>query len=320
MRVTSLASGSSGNVLLIEAGPNQRTKLLIDAGINARLIVDRLRTLKVLPSQLQGVLVTHEHSDHVQAIPMLLKRYDLPIITNTRTYQAIEKSIATGYWQTDNGVAVALSNTLASEDGNVHELADVEQVQETALELMEEREKHFLPLKMGVTRRIGDIEVVAFPVPHDAVAPSGYLLKAGGCRVCLITDCGEVTPEMLTYMQHADLLILEANHDRQKLIRGPYPYNLKQRILSPSGHLSNDQAAEAVLQTWRPDGLRWLWLVHLSRTNNTPSLALQSVRANLQAARANLAQIHISVSPPGMGPVWDSTQLWQAAHMWKMSR
>ena len=132
---------------------------------------------------------------------------------------------------------------------------------------------------------IGDIEVVSFPVSHDAVAPCGYLLSAGGCRVCLVTDSGEVTPTMLEAMNQADLLILESNHDRERLLRGPYPYALKQRILSSTGHLSNDQAAEAVLRTWRTDAVRWLWLSHLSRTNNTPKIALQSMRSRIQEAK-----------------------------------
>ncbi len=123
---------------------------------------------------------------------------------------------------------------------------------------------------------------------------------------------------MLEAMKQADLLILESNHDRERLLRGPYPYSLKQRILSPTGHLSNDQAAEAVLRSWRMDGVRWLWLSHLSRTNNTPRLALNSMRTRIQEAGADLAQIHISVLPPEMGEVWDSTQLWQNTSLWDM--
>jgi phosphoribosyl 1,2-cyclic phosphodiesterase len=124
---------------------------------------------------------------------------------------------------------------------------------------------------------------------------------------------------MFECIAQADLLILEANHDRERLIRGPYPQMLKQRILGATGHLSNDQAADAVLHTWRSDSVRWLWLAHLSRTNNTTSLALKSVRARLQAAGANLAQIHISVLPPAMGNVWDSTQLWHSTSLWEMN-
>jgi phosphoribosyl 1,2-cyclic phosphodiesterase len=192
------------------------------------------------------------------------------------------------------------------------------ELQESAAKLCEEQQRHFLPLPVGLSCVIGDIEVTSFPISHDATAPCGYLLHAGGCRICVVTDTGEVTAQMLACMQQADLLVLEANHDRTRLLRGPYPYHLKLRILSLTGHLSNDQAVEAILHTWRPDSIRWLWLAHLSRTNNTPSLALKSVRAGLQAAHADLSLVHISVAPPGMGPMWDSTQLWHLPTLWEM--
>ena len=311
MRVVSLASGSSGNALLIEAGPQRRTKLLIDAGINARLIAQRLLTVGVSPAQLQAILVTHEHSDHVLGLPTLLKQYALPMFSDPATYHAIEQGIASGVWRSETNVLVSQQNTLDIEIQGVK--------QKSMSVLCQEQALPFVSFPAGSTRTIGDIEVTSFPVSHDAAAPCGYLLSAGGCRVCIVTDSGEVTSHMLTCMQHADLLILEANHDRTRLLRGPYPYHLKQRILSLTGHLSNDQAVEAILRTWRPDGIRWLWLAHVSRTNNTPSLALKSVRAGLQEAHADLSLVHISVAPPGMGPIWDSTQLWRLPALWEMS-
>jgi len=301
MRVTSLGSGSSGNALLVEAGPLGRTKLLVDAGLAPRILLERLRLAYTAPTQLYGVLVTHEHSDHILSIPMLTKRYDIPIITAPDTLAAMEQSFISGRWFTDSGPLIEPSLELAA-------------VQETQIS---EVKQHIL-LPVGSTRMIGDIEVTSFPISHDAISPCGYLLHAGGCRVCVVTDSGEVTPTMLAMMQHADLLVLESNHDRERLLRGPYPYHLKQRILSSTGHLSNDQAAEAVLQTWRTDSVRWLWLSHLSRTNNTPKLALQSMLTNLSNAHANLAQVHISVLPPGLGGVWDSTQLWHSRSLWEM--
>jgi phosphoribosyl 1,2-cyclic phosphodiesterase len=232
---------------------------------------------------------------------MLTKRYDIPIITAPDTLTAMEQSFISGRWFTDSGPLIEPSLELAA-------------AQETQISEVKQR----ILLPVGSTRVIGDIEVTSFPISHDAVSPCGYLLHAGGCRVCVVTDSGEVTPTMLAMMQHADLLILESNHDRERLLRGPYPYHLKQRILSATGHLSNDQAAEAVLQTWRTDSVRWLWLSHLSRTNNTPKLALQSMLTHLSEVHANQSQVHISVLPPGLGGVWDSTQLWQSRSLWEM--
>ena len=297
MRVTSLGSGSSGNALLVEAGPQGRTKLLVDVGLPPRTLLERLRLAGAMPTQLQGVLVTHEHSDHIIGLPLLNKRYAIPVIAASDTLTAIERSFISGAWYTDSGPLLEPSIEPGTQNGELRQR---------------------IPLPVGVSCVIGDIEITSFPVSHDAVSPCGYLLRAGGCRVCVAIDSGEVTSTMLNMMKHADLLVLESNHDRDRLLRGPYPYHLKMRILSPTGHLSNAQAAEAVLQTWRADSVRWLWLSHLSRTNNSPKLALQSMLASLSAAKVNLSQIHIRVLPPGMGSVWDSTQLWHSPSLWEM--
>ncbi len=284
MRVVSLGSGSSGNALFIEAGLQGRTKLLVDAGLSAKVITERLRLIGVEPAQLQAILITHEHSDHVLGLPILLKRHALPLVTDPRTHAVIAQGLASGLWRSDSGKLIAGKATF-------------------------EGELPYMELPIGSHRTIGDIEVTSFATMHDAVAPCGYLLNAGSCRVCLITDTGAVTPAMLDVMRHADLLILESNHDRERLLSGPYPWPLKKRILGNNGHLSNEQAAEAVLRTWRTDGPRWLWLAHLSRTNNTPALALESVRAYLQT-HVSLTKLYTTALPPDMGQVWDSTRLW----------
>lgn len=299
MRVTSLGSGSSGNALLIEAGPRGRTKLLVDAGFNGRVLTQRLRQAGVAPAQLTGILVTHEHIDHVLGLPYLMKYYRLPVITNPLTISAIQRIFAGETARTDSGALIPLElEARTLDDAQAQEFFQA------------------LPLEGSIC--VSDIDVTPFPVSHDAAAPCGFLLRAGGCRVCVTIDTGEVTATMLAMMQHADLLVLEANHDRERLLRGPYPYALKQRILSSTGHLSNDQAAEAFLRTWRGDAVRWVWLSHLSRTNNTPRLALNTLRSRMSEAGANPAQAHITTLPPNMGGVWDSTQLWQNTSLWEL--
>ena len=318
MRVISLASGSSGNALLVEAGPAGRTKLLIDAGISTYMLTHRLLSIGVRPEHLQGILITHEHSDHVLGVPLLMKRYAIPVIADPRTYNALEASVAARTWLSDTGAPISLESTLVLE-AQEEQVPTSKVVHEAEEAVSEKSERTFHPLAVGASCRVGDIEITSFPTSHDAVAPCGFLLHAGGCRICVVTDCGEIAPAMLDIMRLADLLVIEANHDRTQLLRGPYPYKLKMRILSATGHLSNDQTAEAILHTWHGDSVRWLWLAHLSRTNNTPTLALQSVRASLQAAGADLALVHISVAPPGMGPMWDSTQLWNRRTLWEMT-
>ncbi|GCF09675.1 MBL fold metallo-hydrolase [Dictyobacter arantiisoli] len=330
MRVVSLGSGSSGNAYLVEAGPQGRTRLLLDAGLSARMLTTRLASVGVSPLQLQGILVTHEHSDHVRGIPVLVKNHSLPVIANTHTLKAIQEGIVTGVWSTDsgklvpayqksdtdtqpevlltkNGADTANAALLESQPGQIGVA-----VADGAFSTSPASQYLFsaLVFPSGTRRIVGDITITSFAISHDATAPCGYLLEAGGCRVCLVTDSGEVTLAMLEQMQHADLLILESNHDRERLRRGPYPWMLKRRILSPTGHLANDQAAEAVLRIWREGGMRWLWLAHLSRTNNTPQLALENMRLSLLAAHVNLSYIQIVALPPTMGAIWDSTRLW----------
>ena len=321
MRVVSLGSGSSGNALLIEAGPQGRTKVLVDAGLSTRLLTSRLSSVGVRPAQLKAVLVTHEHSDHVQALPTLMRRFSVPVFTHAHTHTAILDGLKSGYWRSDSGRSVStqlvqsslqIDSTVTATQVAVELDTDLTATPFSALQELQ------VVLPFGRRCKIGDIEVTSFPISHDAVAPAGYLLQAGGCRVCVVTDSGEVTSTMLEYIQHADLLVLESNHDRVRLLRGPYPYHLKQRILGDTGHLSNEQTAQAILHTWRADAVRWIWLAHLSRTNNTPTLAVESLRAYLQAANANLAQVHISALPPGVGGIWDSTQLWHAPTLWQM--
>ena len=317
MRVVSLGSGSSGNALLVEAGPNGRTKLLVDAGFSLRILRERLRLAGVTLSQIQGVLITHEHSDHILGLPMIMKHYATPIVADPRTLTAIEQIFTAGILRTESGALVSLETETGIDPGD-HLALDHTDPLDDPNNRPHSAHPDFIRLPVGTNCMIGDIEVVSFPVSHDAVAPCGYLLSAGGCRVCVAIDSGEVTQTMLEAMNQADLLILESNHDRERLLRGPYPYSLKQRILSSTGHLSNDQAAEAVLRTWRTDAVRWLWLSHLSRTNNTPKLALQRMRTRIQEGGVNLGQVHLSVLPHTMGGVWDSTQLWHVPSLWEM--
>lgn len=347
MRVTSLGSGSSGNAYLIEAGPGGRTRLLVDAGFPARILNERLRLAGCAPHLLQGVLVTHEHSDHILGLPFLLKRHQVPVYADPRTLNEIRAIFSAGELRSESGTLVSLDvdpgasgldgsdapaqvesiqtesrATVTIEAAGGLVVAAAEEISRATTKATPARSRDASALWCGLPAGtgcvIGDIQVYSFPVSHDAIAPCGYILSASGCRVCIVTDSGEVTSVMQEAIAQADLLILESNHDRARLLSGPYPYYLKQRILSPTGHLSNAQAAAAVLNTWRTDAVRWLWLAHLSRTNNTRKLALASMQQSLRDAGANLAQMHISVLNHEMGGTWDSTQLWHDEHLWHM--
>jgi phosphoribosyl 1,2-cyclic phosphodiesterase len=261
VRVISLASGSSGNALLVEEGD---TRLLVDAGLGTRQLASRLRQLGVAPHSLRALLLTHEHHDHTCGAVPLAVLHSVPIMTDRRTLDETLK------------MAPALRVSGAPQHAD---------------------------LPVGRRSVVGTLEVRSFAVSHDAAAPCGFLITGGDWTVCVAIDTGEVTPQMAEALRAAHLLVVESNHDAGMLETGPYPYHLKRRIRGEKGHLSNTQTANALARAL--DGrARWVWLAHLSRTNNRPSLALTTVREYLRERgydRATFATL-----PPDLGPTWES--------------
>ena len=234
MRVTALASGSSGNAFLVEAGT---TRVLLDAGLAAPVLARYLTTHGVAPATLAAIFVSHEHSDHVRGVGGLARRYRVPVIANGATFRA----------------AAAALGPLP------------EQVE----------------LPTGEECRVGALLVRTFPVSHDAREPVGFWVEADGRHVCVCTDLGVPTPAIREPLAAADLLVLEANHDTERLWRGPYPPMLKRRVAGPRGHLANTAAADLLLDLARDGRARAIWLAHLSATNNTPGLAHTTVASRL---------------------------------------
>ena len=137
-------------------------------------------------------------------------------------------------------------------------------------------------VEKGRTEQIGDFLVTPFAVPHDSADNVGYFIEAGGTNICLITDAGLVTDEMKQYIQRARNLIIEANHDVEMVMNGPYPQFLKERILSGTGHLCNKDSAIAVAENMSEE-LQRVWLCHLSEENNHPELARKTVESVLRS-------------------------------------
>jgi phosphoribosyl 1,2-cyclic phosphodiesterase len=261
VRVVSLASGSSGNALLVEEGD---TRVLVDAGLAPRQLASCLRHARVAPQTLSALLLTHEHHDHTCGAVALAVLHGVPIVTDRRTLDETMKM------------------TPAQRVGATPE---------------------HIELQVGRRRMVGALEVRSFAVSHDAAAPCGFLISGGDWTMCVATDTGEVTPQMAEALRAANLLVVESNHDVGMLDRGPYPYHLKRRIRSEKGHLSNTQTANA-LERALEGRARWVWLAHLSRTNNRPSLALETVREYLRTRGHERASV--ATLPPDFGPSWQS--------------
>jgi phosphoribosyl 1,2-cyclic phosphodiesterase len=231
VKFCSLYSGSSGNSIFIASGS---TRLLIDAGLSAKRIIEALCSIGEKPSELNAVLISHEHSDHIKGAGIISRKFNLPVYASEGTWKGMELLIGP---------------------------------------VLECNKKIFSSCESFT---IGDIEVVPFPIPHDANEPVGYSFNAAGKKVTVATDIGHISLDLLNCLADSDLLLLESNHDTEMLKVGPYPWHLKRRIAGNQGHLSNDAAGE-VIAYMAEKGTKHFLLGHLSKENNFPELAYQTV-------------------------------------------
>ena len=231
-RVSILASGSSGNITLLET---ERARLLIDVGLGKRETLRRLAALDVRLDRLDGVLISHEHTDHIGGLPQVLREWRAAVYLTEPTH---------------------------------HELLRL--LSEESAERIERVEY----IRGGQRFLIGDIEVAPFSIPHDAADPVGFTFRAEGVKVSLVTDLGYLPELVKHHLRGSDCLVLESNHDLEMLKVGPYPWHVKQRVMSRTGHLSNHSVSEFLAD---PEGFdafaRLLVLAHLSENNNNPDVA-----------------------------------------------
>jgi len=248
-RVSILASGSTGNCTLLESGC---TSLLVDAGLGKKELLRRFEALgRSRPEHLDGVLLTHEHSDHCNGLPQMLGLWKAPLYVTEQTMEALHRALP---------------------DRLVRRLRGVETIQAG---------QHFT---------IGDIDIHAFQIPHDAADPIGFTFRTNGTKMALVTDLGYMPELVKVHLRDADCLLLESNHDLDMLKVGPYPWVVKQRVLSRTGHLSNHAVSEYLCD---PEGFdaraRYLVLAHLSQENNNPDLARLSAEEALNRRPAECA-------------------------------
>lgn len=229
MRVVTFASGSTGNCSLVSEGD---THILIDAGISMRRIKKALEQFSLTMADINGVFITHEHSDHVSGLKTMVK-YNKPAIFAPRT----------------------VANHLIWAVTGIEEFMNI--------------------FPVGESFMVGCLEIKAFHTSHDTDESVGYVVE-GGEKLAYCTDTGCVTQEMMDAIAGASIAIIESNHDVAMLQDGEYPYYLKRRVLSDRGHLSNDDCAK-LAEFLSRNGAKELILAHLSRDNNTPIIALQTV-------------------------------------------
>lgn len=233
-----IASGSSGNCIYIGT---DKHKILVDAGISGKKITAGLKEIGVDPEEIQGVFITHEHSDHIKGAGIISRKYNWPIYATQGTWDVMLE---------ENKIGKVLAENIKVVD----------------------KEK---PLNFE------GLEIMPYSIYHDAADPVGYTFSYGQKKMSIATDLGHVDQKILRHLKDSHLILLESNHDVGMLQAGGYPYYLKQRILSETGHLSNELAAKALLGVYH-ENLEHAILGHLSRENNFPDLAYITAKNKLE--------------------------------------
>ncbi len=244
IRVLSLYSGSTGNAFLVHSPTGT---ILIDAGKSARRLCTEIQNAGISPEEIRAVLVTHEHADHISALPIFLKKYPIPV--------HIQKEC--GY--------------------------KLEQEPHVALCLV--------PHPPIFEETICGMHVTSFPTPHDSRSSVGYRIEIPlsdrTFRIGYATDIGYISESVRQGLSGCDAVILESNHDPELLMLGRYPYELKLRIASKRGHLSNADCADFAAQLYQ-NGTRSFLLAHLSQENNMPDLAYDTCFSAISDPRVQL--------------------------------
>jgi phosphoribosyl 1,2-cyclic phosphodiesterase len=230
-----LASGSRGNSAVVASAT---TRILVDAGISCRETFKRMKAADADPHALSAILITHEHSDHIYGLAALAKKLRIPIFMTGATHQA---------W----------ARAMRDEKGERPEIARLE------------------VFNSGYSFSIGDIQATPFTIPHDAADPVGFAFRAEGVKLGFATDLGYLPASVRDHLRGCDVLVLESNHDLEMLRVGPYPWSVKQRVMSRVGHLSNESLAEFFAGDY--DGqAAYVILAHLSEQNNHPAIAREA--------------------------------------------
>ena len=258
-----LASGSRGNSAIVAS---VSTRILVDAGISCRETFKRMKAAGEEPHALSAILITHEHSDHVYGLATLAKKLRVPVFMTGATHQV---------W----------AQAVRDEKGERPEVA--------RLELF----------ASGHSFQVGDIQVTPFTIPHDAADPVGFTFRAEGAKIGFATDLGYLPASVRDHLRGCDVLVIESNHDVEMLRGGPYPWSVKQRVMSRVGHLSNEALAEFFASDY--DGAAaYVVLAHLSEQNNHPAIARGAAEKALGSRQTLLHnRVLLAVQAEAMQPI-----------------
>ena len=258
-----------------------KTNILFDAGRSAKAMIELLSQINVKMQDISAIFITHEHIDHVNGLKVLMGRYKIPVYM---------------VWESFDNLGGDYKSALG------------------------EVINFIVP---GKIITVGDLQVGCYPTPHDSAASVGYII-GHSCEklkkaVGIATDIGHMSKEIIEAMCGCRIIYIESNHDLDMLKNSSYPANIKQRIKSKHGHLSNKECAE-ILPYFIKNGARKIILYHLSGENNTKELAVKESRKCILDAKLNVGTVYLGVapksSPSKMISVKIKTQLLQKSEIY----
>lgn len=257
MHFTTLASGSSGNAILV--GENNR-HLLVDCGISGKSLLQNLSQINLPCSEIEGIIVTHEHIDHIRGVGILARKLKIPIYATAGLWRVMSHSL--GKLAENQRIEVEKSFSCAGLDVLLYPTSH------------DSRESYGLKVSRPKQKNKKDL------------------------AVGIATDSGIITEEMHQHLQGCDAFVVEANYDDERLQNGPYPAYLKRRIRGKYGHLENKQLAEGLLE-WIKENTQKVVLAHLSQENNTPEIALATVLGILRDSKRakDYSAVSVHVAP-----------------------
>ena len=241
MKFSVLSSGSKGNTTYIETN---KTKILIDAGNTSRYIINRLKELDVSPEEIDAILITHTHTDHINGLKILSKKIKGDIYITKKMYPHLDY----------------LTNYKFIEDNEI---------------------------------KINDIKIEVIHTSHDTEESLGYIVNYRNKSIVYITDTGYINRKYFDILKDRTIYIFESNHDIEMLNNGRYPVNIRKRILSDKGHLSNYDSAK-YLSNFIGDNTKEIILAHLSEENNTEELAMDTLKNRLNKEKIEFDNIIIA--------------------------
>jgi len=334
VRFTVLASGSKGNCTVVTGG---RTRILVDAGLSCRELFRRMRLAGEEPETLDAIVITHKHQDHINGVAVTARKLGIPVyftegthrawmrwlaprrqMTYTQWIEQYRKQAAERQAEAETARCDAEREPDEADSDPGGAAPDVPENPESVAAQTEDEDADSAPaipsrqkdptwlpaveyFQAGQPFEIGDIAVSPFTIPHDAADPVGFVFRAEGVRMAFATDLGYIPPNVKAQLRGVALLLLESNHDLEMLRDGPYPWQVKQRVLSRVGHLSNEAASDFLEKEY--DGqAAYVILAHLSESNNLPELARVTAeralngRASLLANQLLLAAQHEPLS------------------------